>query len=183
MDVETKVQELSRIRELLSIPPSPVFVYVSIPLQRLFLCNSEQVRREFPVSTSIQPPSCIEDSAGTPDGFHRIEQKIGSEAKAGTVFFSRVSTGKFFWEFDEEIQERNLITSRILWLRGLEPGKNAGQGVDTFRRYVYIHGTNHEDRLGTPASGGCVVMGNEDIIRFYDQVPVGTNVYIDREAI
>ncbi len=177
------VQKLSRKQEELSIPSSSVFVYVNVPNQRLYLFVNGVMKREYLVSTSSQPPSCVEDSSGTPDGFHRIEQKIGGDAKAGTVFFSRVSTGQFFWEFDEEIQSKNLITSRILWLRGLEPGKNSGDGVDTFRRYVYIHGTNHEDRLGTPATGGCVVMGNEDIIRFYDLVPVGSNVYIDLDPV
>jgi len=169
--------------EELSIPSSPVFIYVSVPKQRMYLYKDGILKRDYTVSTSSQPPSCVEDSAGTPDGFHRVEQKIGGDAKAGTVFFSRVDTGKCFWDFDEEMQEKNLITSRILWLRGLEPGKNAGDGIDTFRRYVYIHGTNHEDLLGTPATGGCVVMGNEDIIRFYDLVPVGSNVFIDLEEV
>jgi lipoprotein-anchoring transpeptidase ErfK/SrfK len=131
------------------------------------------------VSTSLKPPSCVADSAGTPTGLHRVEQKIGGDAKAGTVFFSRVSTGQAFWDFDEEIQERNLITSRILWLTGLEPGKNQGEGIDSFLRYIYIHGTNHEDRLGSPATGGCVVLANATIIRLYDQVPTGSLVYID----
>lgn len=119
------------------------------------------------------------DSGGTPIGLHRIEQKIGGDAKAGTVFFARVSTGKFFWEFDEELQTRNLITSRIMWLKGLEPEKNSGEGIDSFRRYIYIHGTNQEDQLGNVASGGCILLGNEEIIRLYDKVPSGSLVYID----
>ncbi len=160
-----------------------MLVYVSIPQQRLYLFKDDVCIREYKVSTSTKPPSCVENSAGTPDGFHRVEQKIGGDEKAGIVFFSRVSTDTFFWDFDEAMQEKNLITSRILWLRGLEYDKNNGDGVDTFQRFVYIHGTNHEDRLGTPATGGCVVMGNEDIIKFYDLVPVGSNVYIDVEEI
>jgi len=95
------------------------------------------------------------------------------------VFFSRVSTGRPFWDFDDDIQERNLITSRILWLRGLEEGVNSGEGVDTFQRYIYIHGTNHEDRIGRPASGGCVVLANVEMIRLYDQVPGGSLVLIE----
>ena len=134
------------------------------------------------ISTSLKKPSCIEDSAGTPLGLHRIEQKIGQNEKAGTVFFSRVTTEKAFWDFNEEIQSKNLITSRIMWLRGLEPGINAGEGIDSFHRYIYIHGTNHEDRLGTPASGGCVLLSNEEIIRLFDKVPTGSLVYIDTDA-
>jgi len=179
--MDKRVRDISELAESLSIPTSPVFVYVNVPAQRLYFFKEGVLKREYTVSTSTAPPSCVEDSAGTPDGFHRVEQKIGGDAKAGTVFFSRVSTDQFFWDFSEEMQEKNLITSRILWLRGLEPGKNSGAGIDTFQRYVYIHGTNHEDRLGTPATGGCIVMGNEDIIRFYDLVPTGSTVYIDLE--
>jgi lipoprotein-anchoring transpeptidase ErfK/SrfK len=73
----------------------------------------------------------------------------------------------------------NLITSRILWLRGLEPGVNAGGDIDTYSRYVYIHGTNHEDRLGTPQSAGCVLMANLDIIGLHEEVRIGDIVWID----
>lgn len=176
------VREISRISQELSIPTSSPVLYVSIPKQELTLFHEGEVMVRYPVSTSIKPPSCREDSGGTPNGLHRVEQKIGGDAKAGTVFFSRVSTGKFFWEFDEEIQERNLITTRILWLRGLEEGKNSGDGVDSFRRYIYIHGTNHEDRLGSVASGGCILLGNQEIVRLYDKVPTGSLVYIDADG-
>ncbi|MFH1497146.1 MAG: L,D-transpeptidase, partial [Verrucomicrobiota bacterium] len=96
----------------------------------------------------------------------------------------RVSTGMHFGEFDvDAAAPGNLITSRILWLRGLEPGVNAGLNaegdtVDTYERYIYIHGTNHEDKLGTPQSAGCVLMGNLDIIALYDEVRVGDQVLI-----
>jgi lipoprotein-anchoring transpeptidase ErfK/SrfK len=72
----------------------------------------------------------------------------------------------------------NLITSRILWLRGLEPAVNRGANVDTYERYVYIHGTNHEARLGEPLSSGCVLMGNLDIVELYEDVRAGDHVFI-----
>ena len=72
----------------------------------------------------------------------------------------------------------NLITTRILWLRGLEPGLNRGGDVDTYERYVYIHGTNHEDRLGERLSAGCVLMRNLDILALYDQVRTTDQVLI-----
>ena len=98
------------------------------------------------------------------------------------VFKSRVPTGRHFSEvadIDPDKAENNLITSRILWLRGLEPGVNRGGDVDTYERYVYIHGTNHEERLGQPFSGGCVEMNNLEIIALFDEVRVGDLVWID----
>ncbi|MCG8527935.1 MAG: L,D-transpeptidase [Opitutales bacterium] len=176
------VRRIIRISDQLSIPTSQSVLYVSVPEQQLYRFHNGLLKDKWVISTSSNPPSCEENSNGTPEGLHRIEQKIGGDAKAGTVFFARVSTGEFFWDFDEAIQEKNLITSRIMWLKGLEEGKNSGDGVDSFRRYIYIHGTNHEDRLGEPATGGCVVLGNEDIIRLFDKVETGSLVYIDTQG-
>ena len=72
----------------------------------------------------------------------------------------------------------NLITTRILWLRGLEPGVNHGGEVDSHDRYIYIHGTNHEERLGTPQSAGCVLMRNLELVELFDEVRVGDLVWI-----
>jgi lipoprotein-anchoring transpeptidase ErfK/SrfK len=95
------------------------------------------------------------------------------------VFKARVPTGRHFSEIpDGEAYSRNLITSRILWLRGLEPGVNLGGNVDTFSRYVYIHGTQREDRIGEPISAGCILMRNGDIIELYEEVRVGDLVWI-----
>ena len=165
--------------ERLSIPCSRICIGVSIEQQKLWVFENGKPLASYPVSTSVKPPSCVLDSGGTPTGLHRVEQRIGDGEKPGGVFFSRVSTGRPFWDFDDDIQERNLITSRILWLRGLEAGVNSGEGVDTFQRYIYIHGTNHEDRIGRPASGGCVVLANVEMIRLYDQVPGGSLVLIE----
>ena len=136
------------------------------------------------ISTSANPPSNVKDSLGTPRGLHQIAEKHGAGSPPGIVFNTRVSTGRHFSEFDPAAQARNLITSRILWLRGLEPGINAGRNpagevVDTYDRYVYIHGTNHEDRLGHPFSGGCIEMNNLEIIALFDEVRVGDLVWID----
>lgn len=78
-----------------------------------------------------------------------------------------------------EANEPNLITTRILWLRGLEPGVNSGPGIDTHDRYIYIHGTNHEERLGAPDSHGCVLLSNDEVIELFEQVPSGTLVMIE----
>ena len=94
------------------------------------------------------------------------------------VFDSRAPTGRHFSEVHDVPPEANLVATRILWLRGLEPGVNLGGEVDSYERYIYIHGTNREDRIGRPASAGCVLMRNLDIIELYDRVRVGDHVLI-----
>lgn len=118
---------------------------------------------------------------GTPRGLHEIAERIGAGQPPGMVFKSRVPTGRHFSEVaetDPDAADHNLITSRILWLRGMEPGVNLGGEVDTYSRYVYIHGTNHEDRLGEPLSAGCVLMGNLEIVELYEEVRNGDLVWI-----
>jgi len=133
----------------------------------------------FPVSTSVNPPSCVEDSLGTPWGLHRIEQKIGQDQPEGMVFRGRVPTGRPFQDCDEETNRENLITTRILRIRGLEEGVNAGGNRDSWNRYIYIHGTNHEDKIGTPASSGCIQLFNRDILKVFNQVNEGSLVLIE----
>lgn len=94
------------------------------------------------------------------------------------VFKARVPTGRHFSEVPEKADNGNLITSRILWLRGKEAGVNQGGEVDTYNRYVYIHGTNREAELGCPISAGCVVMRNIEIVELYEQVRTGDLVLI-----
>ena len=94
------------------------------------------------------------------------------------VFKSRMPTGRHFSEFTDAGTNDNLITTRILWLRGLEPGVNRGGEVDTYDRYVYFHGTNHEHRIGEPLSAGCVLLRNTDIVELYEDVRVGDQVLI-----
>lgn len=128
------------------------------------------------VSTSRRPPSNVRDSLGTPRGLHEIAERIGDGQPPGVVFKSRVPTGRHYAEFPDA--GPNLVTSRILWLRGLEPGVNLGGDVDSHQRYIYIHGTNHEERIGEPFSGGCVLMRNLDLIELYEQVRPGDLVWI-----
>lgn len=157
---------------------------VSIGKQLMAFYRDGQLVKSYVISTSKRPPSNVKDSMGTPRGLHEIAERIGAGAPPGIVFKARVNTGRHFSEFDTDEQAKNLITTRILWLRGLEPGVNAGtnaagESVDTYGRYVYLHGTNHEEHLGTPASSGCVQMRNLDIIELYDEVRVGDLVWIE----
>ena len=137
------------------------------------------LHRSHVISTSLRPPSNIRNSLGTPRGLHAIGERIGAGAPPGTVFKGRVNLGQHFTELGDEANQRNLITTRILWLRGLEPGVNAGGEVDTHDRYIYIHGTNHEDRLGRPSSAGCIEMNNLEIIALFDEVRTGDHVWIE----
>ncbi len=131
------------------------------------------------MSTSIKPPSEKENSFGTPRGLHEIAEKIGTGEPEGMVFRGRVATGHCFFDLPEAEREPNLITSRILRLRGLEPGRNAGPGVDSYDRYIYFHGTNHEERLGQPFSGGCIEFSNASICELFEQVPEQTLVWVE----
>ena len=137
------------------------------------------LQQSFVVSTSRLPPSNVRDSLGTPRGLHEVAERIGAGAPPGTVFKGLVNTGRHFNELPPEKATGNLITTRILRLRGLEAGVNAGGDVDSFDRYIYIHGTNQEHRLGTPASSGCVQMNNLEIIALYDNVRTGDHVWIE----
>ena len=164
--------------EALGIKPAERLLHVSIGDQTLRLYRGARLAKTYQISTSSRPPSNQRDSLGTPRGLHQIAERIGAGQPPGMVFRSRVATGHHFRELSAEENENNLITTRILWLRGLEPGYNAGGQVDSYDRYVYIHGTNHEDRIGRPASGGCVLMRNLEIVELYEEVRVGDWVNI-----
>ncbi len=170
---------VNRTCAALGIKPTPRLLAVRIATQTMqFFLNNELVK-SYVISTSLRPPSNIKGSLGTPRGLHVIAERIGAGQPPGMVFRSRVAIGRHFQEIVGANEHPNLITSRILWLRGVEPGINLGGEVDTYDRYVYIHGTNHEDRLGHPQSAGCVLMGNLDIVELYEQVRAGDQVWIE----
>jgi len=142
------------------------------------LIKDQNRAKIYTISTSLKPPSCVADSNGTPTGIHVIADKIGGGEPAGMVFKGRVPTGKHFSEYEGDEASRNLITSRILRLRGLQAGHNVGPGCDSYDRYIYIHGTNHEERIGQPFSGGCVEMRNPEVLELFELVDEGDLVWI-----
>ena len=144
------------------------------------LLVDSQPPKIFNISTSKNSPSCIENSFGTPLGLHALADKIGGNCEEGMVFQGRQPI-QHYSLFSVDAQKGNLITSRILRIRGLEPGKNSGSGCDSYDRYIYIHGTNHENRIGQPFSGGCIEMCNKDIIELYNLVDSGDLVWIDND--
>ena len=153
---------------------------VSIETQSLFVCVNDTVIERYDVSSSRFGTGIRENSLKTPIGVHRIKQKIGSDAPLGRIFKDRIDTGN---NWDPRLTEENLILTRILRLQGLEEGINKGAGVDSFDRYIYIHGTNREDLIGTPLTHGCVCLRNLDIIRLFETVEEGTLTYIDPPPI
>ena len=120
------------------------------------------------------------DSEKTPCGLHTVRAKIGAGAPEGAVFAGRRPTGEICTpELYRGDPERDWILTRILWLSGLEPGRNRLGNVDSMQRYIYIHGTPEDFALGTPASHGCVRMSNADVIELFDEVEVGTLVEVE----
>ncbi len=163
----------------LGIKPADRLLAARIGTQTLQVYRNSELARAYPISTSLRPPSNVKDSLGTPRGLHVIEERIGAGQPPGMVFTARRPTGRHFSEYgDEANRTTNFVTTRILWLRGLEPGVNAGGDVDSYGRFIYIHGTNHEDRIGEPQSGGCVLLRNLDVIELYDEVRAGHHVLI-----
>ena len=146
---------------------------VSVSAQRLDLVDDHgRVTRSFPVSTAKKGTGSEPDSHKTPLGWHRVCAKIGDGAAAGTQFVGRQPTGRI-WKSTDPVEEKNLVLTRILWLDGEEAHNRTSKD-----RYIYIHGTNREDLIGTPASAGCVCLKNSDVIELYDLVPNGTRVEI-----
>ena len=122
-------------------------------------------------------------SEQTPRGRHIIRAKIGGGAAANAVFVGRRATGEIYSpQLRTLFPQRDWILTRILWLSGLEPGKNRLGKVDTMRRYIYIHGCPDEDPMGVPSSHGCVKMRNDEIIALFDLIEVGTPVHIRAES-
>jgi L,D-transpeptidase YbiS len=153
---------------------------VDIAAQRM--CLIEQGRRvaEYRVSTAANGAGEILGSGMTPRGRHRVRAKIGAGLPAGAVLSARRWTGEI-WTPQLQAQQpgRDWILTRILWLSGCEVGRNRLGCVDTFRRYIYLHGTPYTDALGTTASKGCVRLSNEDIIELFERVEPGTEVEIN----
>jgi hypothetical protein len=129
--------------------------------------------KKFRCSTSRFGIGQAEGSNCTPLGLHRIGEKIGGGWPVGTVFNSRKPVG-YTWQGMPDAK----ITTRILWLEGLEPGFNRGGKVDSHARYIYIHGTGDEMTLGRPASCGCIHLAADDLIPLFDKLPAGTLVWI-----
>lgn len=154
-------------------------IEISLTNQCLRLKRGAQVITEYLVSTSRNGPGELQDSECTPRGEHVIYAKIGAHCPADTVFVGRRPTGEIYTpELRAQFPGRDWILTRIVWLAGKEPGKNAGGNVDSWERYIYIHGAPDDVPMGMPGSRGCIRMRNADIIQLFDLIEVGMRVVI-----
>lgn len=154
-------------------------IEVDISEQRLYLIENSLIKASYPISTSKYGEGSIENSFKTPLGNHSIKEMIGEEAEINTIFTSRINTKRSATIIDQfEDTDNDYVTSRIMWLDGEEDGLNKGGNVDSFRRYIYIHGTHEEGLIGTKASHGCIRMFNYDVIELFNLVNIGTKVLI-----
>jgi lipoprotein-anchoring transpeptidase ErfK/SrfK len=155
------------------------YIEVDISEQRLYLIENSLIKASYPISTSKYGEGSIENSFKTPLGEHSIKEMIGEEAEINTIFTSRINTKRSATIIDQfEDTDNDYVTSRIMWLDGEEDGFNKGGNVDSFRRYIYIHGTHEEGLIGTKASHGCIRMFNYDVIELFNLVNIGTKVLI-----
>ncbi len=155
-------------------------IKISISKQILTVQDSGQVIKSFKISSSKYGEGSMEGSFQTPLGKHEIKSMIGSKVPIGGRFIGRQFYGEIFPIYSDVKQKvtEDVIQTRILWLTGLEEGKNKGGLVDSFDRYIYIHGTPEEWLLGEKASKGCIRMSNEDVIELFSIVGKGTKVDI-----
>ena len=149
---------------------SPRNIHISIRDQRLTLKEGEAPVRTYPVSTSRFGVGTEHGSLKTPTGRFRVAKKIGENMPSGTIFRGRVPLKP-----DDPLPAtEDFVTSRILWLDGIDE-----HNANTRERFIYIHGTKHEDKIGDPASRGCVRMRNADVIELFDLVDEGASVVIE----
>ena len=154
-------------------------IYVSIKKQKLYYIEHDSIIKEYIISSSAFGIGSASGSNKTPIGLHSIKEKYGEKTPINGKMTGRVFHGHIATIYTDQTKSKtDDVTSRILWLEGLEKGKNTGEGIDSFKRYIYIHGTSEEGRLGKPASHGCIRMKNKDVIDLYKIIEVGTLVLI-----
>jgi len=154
-------------------------IFVSIKKQRLYHIKNDTIIKEYIISSSAYGIGSETGSNKTPLGLHKVNQKYGEKTPINGRMVGRVFYGEIATIYKDSTKSKtDDVTTRILWLEGLEQGGNKGEGIDSFKRYIYIHGTSEEGRLGTPASHGCIRMRNKEVIDLYNKVAIGTLVLI-----
>jgi lipoprotein-anchoring transpeptidase ErfK/SrfK len=152
---------------------------IDIGSQTLRVMEGDRETARFSVSTARNGPGERQGSEQTPRGWHEIRARIGAGQPINTVFVGRRPTGEIYTPaLRAAYPGRDWILTRILWLSGLEPGRNRLGQVDTMRRYIYIHGCPDEDVMGVPGSHGCIKMQNADMLALFELVQPGTRVLI-----
>ena len=153
-------------------------ILIDLDAQKLYL-KKRFIQKTYDISSSVFGIGSEKNSFKTPLGAHVITEKIGHKLPIGAILKGRVWTQEIAELIKEPFDiKEDVITSRILWLDGLEIKRNRGGNVDSKSRYIYIHGTAEEGLIGNPASLGCIRMLNEDVIELFKSVRVGTQVLI-----
>ncbi len=154
-------------------------IEISISDQKLWLKEEEKILAEYLVSTAKNGSGEIMHSECTPRGVHEVVELFGADQARNTVFVGREKTGEIYTpSLKQKHPDRDWILTRIIRLAGCEPGKNQGEELDTYNRYIYIHGSPDDVEMGKPGSHGCVRMKNEEVIELFDQITIGTKVII-----
>ncbi|MES2598975.1 MAG: L,D-transpeptidase family protein [Verrucomicrobiota bacterium] len=150
-------------------------IVVSVKDQKLGLYSQGELKKAFTISTSKFGIGDQPNSYRTPLGKHEVIAKIGHGLPTGAVLKSRHWNGEVL---KPNAPGRDPIVSRILWLRGMETtNRNA------MNRFIYIHGTTEENRLGKPASYGCIRMGMRDVVDLFNDVGIGAKVVVTRNPL
>jgi lipoprotein-anchoring transpeptidase ErfK/SrfK len=156
------------------------FLHISSQTQRLKIQINSKITKSYHISTARNGIGEIKGSECTPCGWHQIRAKIGDLQPINSIFVARRPTGEIYdAELAKKFPNRDWILTRILWLDGIEAGKNRYGNVHTASRYIYIHGCPDELITGQPESHGCIRMKNADILDLFNRIPVGTKVFID----
>ena len=156
-------------------------ILIDLAKQTLYL---PQYNKFYLISSAKNGIGEQENSGKTPRGWHRIAQKIGTNAAKNAVFIARQPTGEIYdQQLAQQFPQRDWILSRILWLEGLEKGFNQGEGCDSFQRYIYIHGTPETEPMGIPMSHGCIRMRNDEVMELFTLIPEQALVYISEQTL
>ena len=154
-------------------------LFVSIENQKMYHIKEGAIVKKYIISSSEYGTGSEAGSNKTPLGLHKVKEKYGDETPINGRMIGRVFYGQIATLYNDKTKSKtDDVTSRIFWLEGLENGKNKGEGIDSYKRYIYIHGTSEEGRLGTPASHGCIRMKNNEVIDLYKTIAIGTLVLI-----
>lgn len=150
-------------------------VYVSVKEQRMGVYSEGRLVKQYVISTSKFGVGDEPGTYRTPLGKHEIVAKIGHGLPTGAVLKSRSWNGEVL---KPNAPGRDPIVSRILWLRGME-----SRNRNAYKRFIYIHGTTEENRLGTPASYGCIRMGMKDVVELFNDLPIGSKVVVTTDNL
>lgn len=157
----------------------PDLLLISLAEQCLYVYSGKQLLHSYAISSARNGPGETSGSGCTPRGWHQVRAKIGAGLALGAVLRGRRWTGEVWTpDLHQQFPGRDWILTRILWLSGLEPGRNRLGSCDTFQRYIYIHGTPDCEPMSQPESHGCIRMRNADVLELFEQVPAHCRVLI-----